>query len=328
MEIIVHFYDVTIATKLNRCCIFSHVISTADLFVYNSNNIHPAYLEGSHPHSRHSIISWPLIPRPPQSYWRLCSQFISKKLLPLMAPSGIPWSQLSPWCFSPFFFKHTLSLNLYSFEGDTTCYKMKPKARSTLHAIYTNVPYQCSVSFNEEYFFPVDMHSHSKGLSVGWKWFTPPPRNISHAQTLTEAFDNHHPSLKQICGKIHLPPDDGRMLGSTTRSQNSIFGASDASLKDGQASHAWVLSSGKTNDIMNPLMNISGSGRFMVLLNTCHHLEENSKALLPLQSLQRSSLNTSIPVPSLRLFVIIWARRHSVTFCHCVVNAMPILTYI
>jgi len=205
---------------------------------------------------------------------------------------------------------------------------MKPKARSSLRATYANFPYQCSIPFNEEYFLPVDVHFYIKGLSVVGKWFTPQPKQTSRAQTLKEAFNNIHPPLKQICGKIHLPPDDGRMLGSTTRSQNSIFGASDASLKDGQASHAWVLSSGKTNDIMNPLMNISGSGRFMVLLNTCHHLEENSKALLPLQSLQRSSLNTSIPVPSLRLFVIIWARRHSVTFCHCVVNAMPILTYI
>jgi len=137
---------------------------------------------------------------------------------------------------------------------------MKPKARSSLRATYANFPYQCSIPFNEEYFLPVDVHFYIKGLSVVGKWFTPQPKQTSRAQTLKEAFNNIHPPLKQICGKIHLPPDDCHILGFTTRSQNSLFSASDASLKDGRATNAWILSSGKANDIMNPLMNISGSG--------------------------------------------------------------------
>jgi hypothetical protein len=40
----------------------------------------------------------------------------------------------------------------------------------------------------------------------------------------------------------------------------ALLGASDASFKDGRATHAWIISSGKVDDIMNPILNISGAG--------------------------------------------------------------------
>jgi hypothetical protein len=39
-----------------------------------------------------------------------------------------------------------------------------------------------------------------------------------------------------------------------------LFGASDASLKNGEATYVWIISSGKVDDIMSPLLNISGTG--------------------------------------------------------------------
>jgi hypothetical protein len=137
---------------------------------------------------------------------------------------------------------------------------MLHNAKSSLQASYLNVPYKCSVPFNANEFFPVNVHSHSKGWSVVGKWYNSQPIIIPPIRTLKEAFDNLHPFLKQICGKIQLPPDDDLLLHSLTRDQQSIFGASDASLKDDRASHAWILSSGKIHDISNPLLHISGSG--------------------------------------------------------------------
>jgi len=43
-------------------------------------------------------------------------------------------------------------------------------------------------------------------------------------------------------------------------SSNRLHGASDASLKDGRATHAWILSSGNTNDIEDPDLHLSGWG--------------------------------------------------------------------
>jgi hypothetical protein len=137
---------------------------------------------------------------------------------------------------------------------------MSPNAKSSSQVSYLNIPYKCSVTFDENEFLPVDVHSHSKGWSVVGKWFTSQPSIILPLRTLKEAFDNLHPSFKQICGKIQLPPDDGVLLHSVSRDQQSLFGASDTSLKDDRASHAWILSSGKIHDISTPLLHISGSG--------------------------------------------------------------------
>jgi hypothetical protein len=58
-----------------------------------------------------------------------------------------------------------------------------------------------------------------------------------------------------------LPPDYGELLCNAFVYKNkTLFGASDASLKEGRATHAWILSSGDINYIDNPLMNILGAG--------------------------------------------------------------------
>jgi hypothetical protein len=41
---------------------------------------------------------------------------------------------------------------------------------------------------------------------------------------------------------------------------NNIFAASDASVKNKKAAHAWILSTGKVTDIMDPLLNLHGYG--------------------------------------------------------------------
>jgi hypothetical protein len=66
---------------------------------------------------------------------------------------------------------------------------------------------------------------------------------------LAEAFSYLPASLQHICGYIHMPPDNGKAIIEAISSRDSIlFGASDASLKDGSVTHAWILSSGQIDD--------------------------------------------------------------------------------
>jgi hypothetical protein len=138
---------------------------------------------------------------------------------------------------------------------------MKSGARTSRWAIYLNIPYQCSISFNRVDFHPVDVHYHNKGISIVGKYFKKiNPEKCDQTKSLRETLKNIHPSLKEICGNITIPEDDGKMLISAIQSKKSLYGASDASLKNGRATHAWIISSGNINDIEHPLMHISGSG--------------------------------------------------------------------
>jgi hypothetical protein len=44
------------------------IISFGDLLLFNSNEIHPSYIEGNIPPSRLSLLLWPEIGRPPKNY--------------------------------------------------------------------------------------------------------------------------------------------------------------------------------------------------------------------------------------------------------------------
>ena len=57
--------------------------------------------------------------------------------------------------------------------------------------------------------------------------------------TLNGLYDKLPTSLKHLCGKVHLPPDGGTMLMNyINETSTPIIGAADASLKDGNCSHA------------------------------------------------------------------------------------------
>jgi hypothetical protein len=68
-------------------------------------------------------------------------------------------------------------------------------------------------------------------------------------------------SIKRLCGEVQLPPDGGKaLIQHLTSTAKPLLGVSDASLKDGQSGHAWILSTGDTDHLDNPLMKLSGQG--------------------------------------------------------------------
>jgi hypothetical protein len=68
-------------------------------------------------------------------------------------------------------------------------------------------------------------------------------------------------SIQKICGQITFPPDDGDTPAhALTISQQPMYGSANASLKDGNASHACTLYTGNPVDINYPLLRINGTG--------------------------------------------------------------------
>jgi hypothetical protein len=141
-------------------------------------------------------------------------------------------------------------------------YKLNGGAVSRRKAIYLNVPYMIDLSFNSCDFYAVDIHITHLGISVVGDWYTiSHPKLQSNHSSLEHSFNNLHPALQEICGTLHFPPDNGHaLMEEIQHSSGKIFGASDASLKSGRATHAWIISPGKKDDINNPLLHISGPG--------------------------------------------------------------------
>jgi len=79
--------------------------------------------------------------------------------------------------------------------------------------------------------------------------------------TLEHLFHNLPSPLRDILGLVQFPSDDAiQLVNDIKQNGNNIFGASDASFRDGQATHAWMLSTGKVTDLDSGNMTITGIG--------------------------------------------------------------------
>jgi len=140
--------------------------------------------------------------------------------------------------------------------------KLKMGAQSRYRVTYLNVPYDCDISFNHIDFYPVDVHCHDSGISIISGWNTPPLMDMSTpSSSLQQSFMPLPLALQETVGNVHFPPDNGVALLSKIKNKSiGIFGASDASLKDDRASHAWIFTSGDIDDISDPMLHVAGSG--------------------------------------------------------------------
>jgi len=242
MDIVILHYDPTQSAMINKCRIYLHLFSICNLLIMGTDTIHPAYLEGHRSSSRKSTITWPAIPRPPQRYWALWNDFITRYAVPIIQTTSLPWNTISEYHFHPVFYKHRFSTGLYTIDDELTRFKLKLPKHHKKQLLYVNVPYKCPLSFNKDDFYSVDTHCHNKGISYLGKWISPNSNSLSHMPpSLSHRFSNLHPSLHQICGSVILPLDNGEKLISQIRQNKLIFGSSDASFKNGPATHAWII---------------------------------------------------------------------------------------
>jgi hypothetical protein len=86
--------------------------------------------------------------------------------------------------------------------------------------------------------------------------------SIHQPQSLESSYRHSlHPSLQNMCGHTVFPPDNGRTLFQSVKQSNKqIFTSSDASLKNGRSTHAWVISTGHISNLSDPYMHIKGAG--------------------------------------------------------------------
>jgi len=261
IEIAGQKYNKRGSARINRCRQFLQIISVVDLLIPFTNSIHPSYLEGYIPASRVSNIIWPPIPRSPKNYWKLWSHFIKEHLLDYIHALQVNWKLINLPRFSPACNKHNQSFHLYQLQdGILTMFKLQSGAQSRSKAIYTNAPYLCELPFNPQDFYPVDIHHNTMGISVLGDWYTVSLDVTQTNSSLEKAFHNLPLAIKQTCGNIHFPSDNGeQILNQINTLNSSLFGASNASFKDGRASHAWILSSENIDDIEDP-DSMSGSG--------------------------------------------------------------------
>jgi hypothetical protein len=83
----------------------------------------------------------------------------------------------------------------------------------------------------------------------------------SKTNTLQGLYDELPKALKKIVGKVQLPPDNGNQLMQYITETNSpLISAADASLKQGNCSHSWIITTNNSDHIDDPDMSITGAG--------------------------------------------------------------------
>jgi len=109
MEIAVKCFNKKGSKMINWCRLFLQIISVYDLLIYKTDRLHPTYIKGEIPISRHSTIAWPAYPRPPKNYWKLWHSFIHFHIEPYVQKLPLQWNSHAALRFSSSFFKHWYS---------------------------------------------------------------------------------------------------------------------------------------------------------------------------------------------------------------------------
>jgi hypothetical protein len=86
------------------------------------------------------------------------------------------------------------------------------------------------------------------------------PPNTRYPLSLKEPFLNLPKSLRDICGTVSFPDDNGHSLMSSGDMVSHLIGASNASYHNDKASHTWLISTSDKQDLLRPNKLIFGSG--------------------------------------------------------------------
>jgi hypothetical protein len=135
----------------------------------------------------------------PQKYWTLWNQFLRLYVIPLLNNDIGKWQLKASYRFNPAYYKHRSTPDLYHIDDNhLTLFKLFPGAQSRLRAIYVNVPCICDIPFSAQDFFPIDIHHHSRGMSIIGDW----PVKYSHPDSFPmnlEAFiQSNHPQYNRF----------------------------------------------------------------------------------------------------------------------------------
>jgi len=161
-------------------------------------------------------------------------------------------------------FKHRHFFHIYRvIDRDVTEFRRAPPIRGRRTPSYLNIPYFLDIQYNDPDLIPIDAHYSKEGLTFCGYASTPSLNTQSpiHPSTLENRFLCLSSPIRNICGTVRFPTDNGvQLINECKINGNKLFGASDASFRDGRATHAWILSTGKVSDLTSDTLSISGSG--------------------------------------------------------------------
>jgi hypothetical protein len=266
IEFALSVYSTKIVNKLNRVRLHLQVITFYDLLCYNGTQIHPNFLMGQRIPSRKSTLFWADFPKPPKQYISLWRDFLLTFLTPMLQGKIIKWNTESRPHYNTTYYYSPLDNHLYEKINHTyRCYTPRVYKRSQKTPRFDRSGKTCTPSpdiieslkeINAiHYKTVIQLHGESNINNHAKPQHYPNVSNFSHL------YHQLPIALQRLCGEIKLPEDGGKaLIQHLQNTKKPLIGMSDASLKDNQCSHAWILSTGEPDHITYNNMSIQGVG--------------------------------------------------------------------
>lgn len=210
-----------------------------DVILYNHVSIHPQIKRCEWVISRQSTKYWVDFKWPPKHYIKIWQHFLTEQIEPLLSKLEISWNEETAPNYINSFYKSNLNSQLYQ-QLDHGFLLYMPKqthTRDNQLCYHTTAQLVFLSQQDVQQLLPVEIDYKPKSI-----------------QCLTK---KHEAPM----WKKHIPPDGGAQLIQYSQHLNTpLLGASNASVKDGQCSHAWIITTPNPDHIGDPLMSIYGQG--------------------------------------------------------------------
>lgn len=236
-------------------------------FFFNRIYNHPELLQDSRVKSRQSSTFWVDFQKPPKRFFHAWTQFLQHHIQPIITSSApVKWNMNSSPTYRTTYLHSNIDNCIYTIQdGNWSKHLPRPNRRCITHSFYLKQGEILDPNPDIiESFTHIDVAHSKMGIVLlcasNINFHGPPDINIP-STSMRHKFEHLPSALKKLCGKVSLPRVGGSSLIQYLREHNRpLIGVSDASLKDDNCSHAWILTTGDPQHIRDPLMRLSGRG--------------------------------------------------------------------
>jgi hypothetical protein len=265
MDDVTKFYDKESCIKLNRCRLYLQVITLYDLITYDGSKIHPEYISGQRPTSRKSTMHWVDFHKPPRKYMAIWKEYMMKYVQPRLPILLTSWNPKAPPHYNTTYYLSLRTGKLYGKVHNGRFHmheasRTQPGSRTTtFHPTYSETDI-CSDTENS--LKPVDVaHSNQQITILCFSNINNHKGHLTSIQYNYSFYRKLPKSLRRLCGQISIPPDGGDKLMTYIKDRDAnLIGVSDASVIDGNGTHAWILTTGEKEHLSDPYMKLEGHG--------------------------------------------------------------------
>ncbi len=250
---------------LNRYRLYLQVISLYDILQYDLKAVHTDIKRGDRIHSRRSSIFWVNFQRPPKKAKKVWEHFITTYIEPSLLTLQLRWDTTAKPNYLNKYFISSSDNRLYFINDGTNSYHLlignTGRNGPSYYLTPTLLSPTCPLPENLQ---PVDVCTRSSHITIlctnNTNSHGPATPNGNQTQLLI-IYERLPKSLKRLCGKISFPPDGKRaLIAYLQTNEQNLSGVGDASLKDSQCGHAWILSTDEREHLGDPSMPITGYG--------------------------------------------------------------------